>query len=70
LRKDVKNVLADDLYDRLQTIQNAANLEWPEDNPANAQTRADFRIGKFPPKDHGGNHVEPTPTPTPTPQAK
>ena len=67
-----KNVLADDLYDRLLTVQNAANLQWPESDPANAQTRADFRLGKFPPKDHGGHHVEPTPPtpPAPTPTAK
>ncbi len=60
-----KNAQADDLYDRLLTVQNAANLQWPDGDPANAQTRADFRIGKFPPKDHGGHHVEPTPTPAP-----
>ena len=65
-----KNTLADDLYDRLLTIQNAANRQWPDTDPANAQTRADFRFGKFPPKDHGGHHVEPTPTPpAPTPTA-
>jgi hypothetical protein len=62
-----KNAQADDLYERLLTIQNAANIQWPEDDPANAQTRADFRLGKFPPKDHGGHHVEPTPAPTPAP---
>ena len=65
-----KNTLADDLYDRLLTIQNAANRQWSDTDPANVQTRADFRLGKFPPKDHGGHHVEPTPTPTPTPAAK
>jgi hypothetical protein len=64
-----KNAQADDLYDRLLTVQNAANLQWPDGDPANAQTRADFRIGKFPPKDHGGHHVEPMPTP-PAPQSK
>ena len=60
-----KNVQADDLYNRLLTIQNAANLQWKESDPANLQTRADFRLGKFPPKDHGGHHVEPAPTPAP-----
>ncbi|HUB87321.1 MAG TPA: hypothetical protein VMB22_05475 [Verrucomicrobiae bacterium] len=59
----VKNTEADDMYDRLLTIQNAANRQWPDSDPANAQTRADFRFGKFPPKDHGGQHVEPTPAP-------
>ena len=62
----VKNTLADDLNDRLLTIQNAVNRKWPESDPANAQTRLDFRIGKFPPKDHGGHHVEPAPTPATT----
>ena len=65
-----KNVQADDLYNRLLTVQNAANLQWPESDPANLQTRADFRLGKFPPKDHGGHHVEPAPTPTPAAAAK
>jgi hypothetical protein len=60
-----KNTQADDLYDRLLTIQNAANRQWPDTDPANVQTRADFRFGKFPPKDHGGHHVEPVPTPAP-----
>ena len=60
-----KNVQADDLYDRLLTVQNAASLQWPESDPSSAQIRADFRIGKFPPKDHGGHQVEPTPTPPP-----
>lgn len=67
-----KNTQADDLYDRLLTIQNAANRQWPDTDPANVQTRADFRFGKFPPKDHGGHHVEPTPAPAPaaTPATK
>jgi hypothetical protein len=60
-----KNTQADDLYDRLLTIQNAANRQWPDTDPANVQARADFRFGKFPPKDHGGHHVEPPPTPAP-----
>jgi hypothetical protein len=60
-----KNTLGDDLYIRLLTIQNAANRQWPESDPANVQTRADFRLGKFPPRDHGGHHTEPPPTPAP-----
>jgi hypothetical protein len=35
-----KNVLADDLNDRLLTVQNAAILQWPKDDPANAQASA------------------------------
>ena len=65
-----KNTLAEDLYARILTIQNAANRQWPDTDPANVQTRADFRFGKFPPKDHGGHHVEPPPTPAPAAQAK
>jgi hypothetical protein len=49
------------------TIQNAADLEFPATDPANAPARAEFKLGSFPP-DH---HVPPaTPTPTPTPPAK
>jgi hypothetical protein len=59
-----KNTAADDLYDRLLTIQNAANRQWPAADSANVQIRADFRLGKFPPKDHGGQHTVPTPAPT------
>ena len=44
-------------------LQNAADLEWPASDPANAGVRGEFLLGIFPP-DHGGNHA-PTPTPTP-----
>jgi hypothetical protein len=46
-------------------FENAADLEWPASDPANAGVRGEFLLGIFPP-DHGGNHA-PTPT-TPTPQ--
>ena len=65
-----KNAQAEGFYDRLLTIQNAANRQWPDTDPANVQTRADFRFGKFPPKDHGGQHVEPAPAPATPPPAK
>jgi hypothetical protein len=42
--------------------QNAADLEFPATDPANAPVRAEFRLGIFPP-DH---HVPPA---TPTPPA-
>jgi hypothetical protein len=58
-----KNADATQLYANLLTIQNAADLEYPAANPANAGTRATFRLGIFPP-DHGGNHA-PAPAPTP-----
>jgi hypothetical protein len=60
----VKATDAADAYEHILTIQNAADLEFPAIDPANAPARAEFRLGIFPP-DH---HVAPaTPTPTPTP---
>jgi len=53
------------LYENLLTIQNAADLEWPASDPANAGVRDEFRLNTFPP-DHGGNS---TPAPAPTPAA-
>jgi hypothetical protein len=53
-------------YEHLLTIQNAADLEYPATNPANAPIRDEFRIGPFPP-DHHTNHTTPTPPPVPTP---
>ena len=60
-----KNADAATLYENILTIQNAADLEWPASDPANAGVRGEFLLGIFPP-DHGGNHT-PAPTPTPTP---
>jgi hypothetical protein len=51
-------------YENILTIQDAADLEWPATDPANAGVRGEFLIGIFPP-DHGGNHAPPTP---PAPQ--
>ena len=45
-------------------IQNAADLEWPADDPANAGIRDEFRLNPFPPA--SGTSL----TPQPTPQAK
>ncbi len=58
-----KNTDAATLYENVLTIQNAADLQFPASNPANAGVRGQFLLGIFPP-DHGGNHA-PTPTPTP-----
>jgi hypothetical protein len=44
-----RNIAANDLYERLLTIQNAANLQWPASG-GNIAVRAEFRIGLFPPK--------------------
>jgi hypothetical protein len=43
---------------------NAADLEFPATNPANAPARAEFKLGIFPP-DHHATSAAPTPTPTP-----
>ena len=56
-----RNRTANDLYDRLLTIQNAANLQWPESNSANATLRAKFRLGLFPPSRPAGSGKPPTP---------
>ena len=60
-----KNADAATLYENILTIQNAADLEWPAADPANAGVRGEFLLGIFPP-DHGGNHTPP-PTPPATP---
>ena len=62
-----RNLVANDLYDRLQTLQNAANLQWPENKTTNATVRAKFRLGTFPPRSGGGSATPPTPPPPPTP---
>jgi hypothetical protein len=64
-----KNADAATLYENLLTIQNAADLEWPATDPANAGVRDEFLLGIFPP-DHGGNHASPPAPPQPTPSAK
>jgi hypothetical protein len=57
----VKAADAADAYEHILTIQNAADLEFPATDPANAPQRAEFKLGIFPP-DH---HVPPA---APTPQ--
>jgi hypothetical protein len=63
----VRNASAESLYAALQTVQNAANIQWPESDPANAEVCADFRFGKFPPKHSAAATPEPTPAPANTP---
>jgi len=62
----VRNASAESLYAALQTVQNAANLQWPESDPANAEVRADFRLGKFPPKHSAADAPVPPPAPVTT----
>ena len=45
----VKNTDANDLYERILTIQNAADLQWPATDLANAGVRDEFRLNTFPP---------------------
>ena len=54
-----KDADAADLYERLLTIQNAADLQWPATNPANAGIRDQFRLNTFPPA--SGTSTPPTP---------
>lgn len=61
-----RNRTANELYDRLLTIQNAANLQWPAGPNGNDILRAKFRLGLFPPPRSNGSGTPPTP-PTPTP---
>ena len=62
----VKTAGAADAYEHVLTIQNAADLEFPAIDPANAPARAEFRLGIFPP-DHHVPPAAPTPTPATTP---
>jgi hypothetical protein len=64
----LKDADAADLYEHILTIQNAADLEFPAINPANAAERDEFRLNTFPPDNHTAP-APPTP-PQPTPRAK
>jgi len=55
-------------YNAVLTIQNAANLQWPERNPANAAVRAEFLLGSFPPRSAGSDKKSEPPKP-PAPPA-
>jgi hypothetical protein len=50
-----RNQQANELYEHLLTIQNAANLQWPSRDGQNLAVRAEFRLGIFPPKAKGKN---------------
>jgi hypothetical protein len=52
------------LYEALLTIQNAAGLQWPEEDPANIAVRDEFRLNTFPPR-AGSAAPEPESTPAP-----
>jgi hypothetical protein len=63
---DTRNTAANELYEGLLTIQNAADIQWPERVTANVNVRAEFRLGEFPPKQER-KKATPVPTPTPAP---
>ncbi len=66
-----RNASAEQLYAALQTVQHAADLQWPETDPANAEVRAEFRFGKFPPKHSAADEpVPPVPPAPPVTTAK
>lgn len=58
-----RNHNANLLYDNLLILQNAADLQWPDDAPANAGIRDEFRLRTFPPR--GGSSGKSTPEPAP-----
>ena len=63
----VKDTDAAALYEHVLTIQNAANMEFPAINPANAPQRDEFKLNTFPPDNHSAP-ITPTPAPaTPKP---
>ncbi len=62
----LKDTDAADLYEHLLTIQNAADLQFPAINPANAATRDEFRLNTFPPDNHTPPAPPASPQPTPT----
>jgi hypothetical protein len=60
-----RNQAANELYEGLLTIQNAANNQWPVRNGDNTAIRAEFRLGIFPPKQGRKKKDNSTPTPPP-----
>jgi hypothetical protein len=61
----LKDADAADLYEALLTLQNAADLQFPAENSANAGVRDEFQLNTFPPA--SGTSTPPTPTPAPAP---
>lgn len=63
----LRNHSANTIYDNLLTIQNAANLAFPAEDPANTGTRGKFLLGTFPPHDHGTDDKKKPDAPPPPP---
>jgi hypothetical protein len=64
---NTKNADAATLYENLLTIQNAADLQWPPEDLANAGVRDEFRLNTFPPAGGNGNGTPAPATPPATP---
>jgi hypothetical protein len=64
----LRNHDANALYDSLQTIQNAADIQWSAEIAANTGVRAAFRLDVFPPR--GGTTPPPEPPVPPAAPAK
>lgn len=62
---NTRNAAANELYEGLLTIQNAANRQWPNNGNGNTAMRAKFRIGVFPPKQIRKKQTPPPPPPAP-----
>ncbi len=58
-----RNRNANLLYDNLLAIQNAADLQWPDDHSANADLRDEFRLNTFPPRGRNGGKPDQPPAP-------
>ena len=63
----LRNRSANELYEGMLTIQNAANLQWPQRNGTTSPARAEFRLEVFPPRTVNGEKKPESPTPSPTP---
>ncbi len=60
---DARNTAANELYEGLLTIQNAANNQWPERVTSNSTVRAQFRLNQFPPRSERKKQTTTVPTP-------
>jgi hypothetical protein len=64
---DERNGAANTLFEGLLTIQNAANIQWPERVEANRAVRREFRLDVFPPSHATAKQAAPVP---PVPAAR
>jgi hypothetical protein len=60
---DSRNASANSFYDKLRTIQGAADIEWPERVTENRSKREGFRLATFPPARSKPEKPSPAPAP-------